>query len=154
MIMKNPAINSGFTLIELMIVIVIIGIIIAITVPNFTGAALRAKDAHLKSNMHIVQEIQEIYSIDNGGVCTTINNLVLQKDWKTLTNPFTLKEGNGESYYSLNLSTVSNLKNGDGKGGLLGLESIEGKKYYIYASDQSGNEYLKHKGTIFYLTNS
>ncbi len=44
--------NEGFTLIELMIVIVIIGVLATIAIPNYMSMRNRARDASVKSNMH------------------------------------------------------------------------------------------------------
>ncbi len=53
--------RDGFTLIELMIVIAIIGILAALAIPNFMRFQLRAKSSEGKSNLAAIRNIEVAY---------------------------------------------------------------------------------------------
>jgi len=52
---------KGFTLVELLIVIVILGILAAIVISRFTGATKDAKETSLKANLSCLRSQVEIY---------------------------------------------------------------------------------------------
>ncbi len=60
--------TKGFTLIELMIVVVIIGILASVGVANFMRMQSNSKEAVVKSNCHTVQLASETWALDNDGV--------------------------------------------------------------------------------------
>lgn len=59
--------EAGFTLIELMIVVVIIGILASIAIPNFISMQDRAREGRVKANMHTLQTGVEDFAILNSG---------------------------------------------------------------------------------------
>lgn len=58
--------QTGFTIVELLIVIVVIGILASITVVAFNGIQQRARDVARTSDIVAVQKAIEIYRADNG----------------------------------------------------------------------------------------
>jgi len=63
---KHLGKDSGFTLIELMIVVAIIGILAAIAIPNFTRFQLKSKSSEGKVNLAAIRTAQEAYAAEFG----------------------------------------------------------------------------------------
>ncbi len=70
--------GDGFTLIELMIAIAIIGILAAVIVPNFMGFLERGKKSNAKSTIRILDHEIFSYYIDIGQYPTVLNDLIKQ----------------------------------------------------------------------------
>jgi type IV pilus assembly protein PilA len=69
--MKNLKKASGFTIVELLIVIVVIAILAAITIVAYSGITARAKNSQAQSNVESVQKVAEAYNADSGAYPST-----------------------------------------------------------------------------------
>lgn len=74
--------NKGFTLVELVIVIAIIGILAGIAIPYYTDAQATARGARIVADMATIQEAYTAYLVKNGGAqkVTGLPNGVIYDD--------------------------------------------------------------------------
>ena len=68
--------DKGFTLVELMVVLVIIGILVAIAVPIYNKTQDKAKETACQANLRILEGAVAQYQLDNDGALpSTLDNL-------------------------------------------------------------------------------
>jgi prepilin-type N-terminal cleavage/methylation domain-containing protein len=61
--------KGGFTLIEMMIVVVIIGILAALAIPKFMRAGAKSKQSEAKEVLKQIYTMQRAYFIENDSYC-------------------------------------------------------------------------------------
>jgi general secretion pathway protein G len=68
--------NAGFTLIELVIVMAVIGVLAAVAVPSFIGAIKHAREAVLKEDLHVMRAAIDSYTMDKQKGPQSLDDLI------------------------------------------------------------------------------
>ncbi len=68
--------QDGFTLVELMVVMLIISVLAAIAIPSYISALKSAREAVLKEDLHVMRQAIDSYTMDKEKGPTSLDDLV------------------------------------------------------------------------------
>ncbi len=120
--------EDGFSLIELLVVIIIIGVLAAIAIPSFVGQTTRAVDVQAKELARTAATTAETLSVDNGGQYETVTTNELNRAEPSIH----IVAGKGEAYISATTHSRS--------------------EYSVTATATNGDEYTIKKSATGQIT--
>jgi type IV pilus assembly protein PilE len=96
---------AGFTLVELMIAVVVIGVLAAIAIPAFTDAIRKSRRSDAFAALSTIQQAQERWRSNNASYATLLGNTATAGD---PPNGLGLSTTSPSAYYTVSLSGVGN----------------------------------------------
>lgn len=98
----------GFTLVEILIVVVILGILAALVLPQFTRATMDTKKAALSDQLHNIRVQIQLYTLQHGDARPSL----AAADWSPLITATTYNSNNCGPYLpSIPRNTINNFSN-------------------------------------------
>ncbi len=92
--------KKGYTLVELMSVVAIVGILVTLAIPTFQQSALKAREAALKQNLFTMRAVIDQYYADVGNYPPSLEELVEAKYIREIpVDPFTKSQTTWTAIY-------------------------------------------------------
>jgi general secretion pathway protein G len=109
--------QRGFTLVELMVVMLIIGVLAAIAVPSYVSSIKSAREAVLREDLHVMREAIDSYTMDKDKAPDSLDDLVqagylksIPKDPMTQSST-TWNTDSGDSYSDVDQTSDGGISN-------------------------------------------
>jgi general secretion pathway protein G len=110
---RTSHLESGFTLLELMIVMIIIATLAAIAIPAYTRNVQAAKEAVLKADLRFLRDAIGSYTVDKQKAPQSLDDLVTAGYLKAIpVDPFTKRNDTWTTSQSDTLSSVDQTDSG------------------------------------------
>jgi general secretion pathway protein G len=74
-IVERAKLRRGFTLVELLVVIVVLAVLAAIVLPKFMNSSRRSKESALKSDLKVLRNAVSLFNADTGVFPKTLSDL-------------------------------------------------------------------------------
>ena len=121
--------ECGFTLIELIIVMTIIGLLTAIAIPSYLTSVKKAREAVLREDLHTLRGSIDSYTVDREKAPQSLDDLVQAGYLKSMPiDPMTNRSDTWITSQSDTLSSITQMQGGidDVHSGSEGLASTGG----------------------------
>jgi len=127
--LRSRANQRGFTLIEMLIVIVVMGVLLALALPSYNTAITRSKEARLHHNLVTINNVIQQYSLDKKQAPQQLQDLVDANYLKyipddiTGSNTWVLEQEDPEKAWNPDQPGIASVHSGSDQ------TSIEGTAY-------------------------
>lgn len=105
--------ERGFTLLELMFIVTIVGILVTLAVPSYRTTTVKAREAVLARDLFTMRDLLDQHRADKGKYPASLNDLVASGYMRAMpADPFTRSAGSWQEIYEVTEGGVFDVHSG------------------------------------------